>query len=285
MRSPRSAGARHGWPMAIAGFLFLGTPGAATASDRRTEVPDTVSQGALVVGHTAPGNIVEVGGRRVRVADDGTFVFGVARDASGRVPLRIDWFDGATEWSSPRVVPREWDVEIVNGVPPKTVEPPKAVAERIAREAAEVAAARTRDDARTGFAQAFAWPVRGRISGRFGSGRVYNGRPGGGHSGMDIAAPEGAPVHAPAAGVVTLAGDLYITGGTLLLDHGHGVSSNFLHLSRIDVKVGDVVEQGQVVGAVGSTGRATGPHLHWGMNWFDVRVDPLLVLERESASE
>ena len=98
---------------------------------------------------------------------------------------------------------------------------------------------------------------------------------------MDIAVPSGTPVKAPAAGVVTFADpDLYLTGGTLLIDHGHGVSSNFLHLSRIDVKVGDRVVQGQVVGAVGATGRATGPHLHWGMNWFDVRVDPLLVLER-----
>ena len=123
--------------------------------------------------------------------------------------------------------------------------------------------------------------MRGRISGRFGSGRVYNGRPGGGHSGMDIAAADGTPVLAPAAGVVTLADDLYITGGTVLLDHGHGVSSNFLHLSRIDVAVGDTVEQGQPIGRVGATGRATGPHLHWGMNWFDVRVDPALVLGDE----
>ena len=95
---------------------------------------------------------------------------------------------------------------------------------------------------------------------------------------MDIAAPEGTPVLAPASGVVTLADDLYITGGTVLLDHGHGVSSNFLHLSRIDVAVGDTVAQGETIGLVGATGRATGPHLHWGMNWFDVRVDPLLVL-------
>ena len=100
---------------------------------------------------------------------------------------------------------------------------------------------------------------------------------------MDIAVPDGTPVLAPAAGVVTLADDLYITGGTVLLDHGHGVSSNFLHLSRIDVAVGDTVEQGQPIGRVGATGRATGPHLHWGMNWFDVRVDPLLVLEEATA--
>ena len=126
--------------------------------------------------------------------------------------------------------------------------------------------------------------MQGRISGRFGNQRIYNGTPGAAHSGMDIAAPGGTPVKAPAAGVVTLADELYITGGTILLDHGHGVSSNFLHLSRMDVQVGDEVAQGQVLGAVGATGRATGPHLHWGMNWFEVRIDPLLVLGEPAAS-
>ena len=242
-------------------------------------VPDQVPQGSRVVARTAPGSRVHVAGREVRVAADGSFVFGVARDATGKVPVKVTRADGAVEWDSPDVVERDWDVEVIDGVPPDTVEPPKAVAERIAREAAAVAAARTRDDDRTGFAQDFAWPVRGRISGRFGSGRVYNGRPGGGHSGMDIAAAGGTPVLAPADGVVTLADDLYITGGTVLLDHGHGVSSNFLHLARIDVQAGDVVAQGQQIGTVGATGRATGPHLHWGMNWFDVRVDPLPLVE------
>lgn len=268
--------------IALAAILFVLAARVAPAGESGTtgsQVPEEVSQGALVLARTHPANRVQVSGRDVRVAADGTFVFGVARDATGRVPVRIEAPDGTIAWDSPAVVARAWDVEIIEGVPPETVDPPPAVAERIAREAAAVAAARTRDDARTGFAEAFAWPVRGRISGRFGSGRVYNGRPGGGHSGMDIAAPDGTPVLAPAAGVVTLADDLYITGGTVLLDHGHGVSSNFLHLSRIDVAVGDSVVQGRPIGLVGATGRATGPHLHWGMNWFDVRVDPLLVLE------
>ena len=142
-----------------------------------------------------------------------------------------------------------------------------------------------RDDAREDFTRQFLWPVRGRVSGRFGNQRVYvlpDGAdvPKTPHSGMDIAAPEGTPVIAPAAGLVTFTGDLYLTGNTVLLDHGHGISSNVLHLSRIDIHVGQRVEQGQVIGEVGSTGRATGPHLHWGMNWFDVRIDPLLVLDR-----
>ncbi|MDQ3206037.1 MAG: M23 family metallopeptidase, partial [Pseudomonadota bacterium] len=165
---------------------------------------------------------------------------------------------------------------------PATVSPPPALAARIAREQAQVSAARERNDPRADFAQAFVWPVQGRISGRFGNHRVYNGTPGSAHSGMDIAAATGTEVQAPAAGVVTFAApDLYLTGGTLLLDHGHGISSNFLHLSRLDVQVGDRLEQGEVLGAVGATGRATGPHLHWGMSWFGVRIDPLLVLERK----
>lgn len=272
-----------GFVLALA-FATFATP--ADASDRRTEVPEVVSQGALVVGNAEPRSIVEVGGRRLRVAADGSFAFGVGRDAASPLTLRVTWFDGATETINLRVLPRDWPVERIVGVPPKTVDPPRHVAERIAREQALVSSARERDDPRTDFAQAFAWPVRGRISGRFGNQRVYvlpdgSGSPKSPHSGMDIAAPKGTPVLAPAAGVVTFAApDLYLTGGTVLLDHGHGVSSNFLHLSRLDVAVGDRVEQGQAIGAVGATGRATGPHLHWGMSWFETRIDPLLVLER-----
>jgi len=254
----------------------------APAADERVVFPATISQGGLVFGKVPPGSQVRYGTRTLRVSGYGTVVFGVGRDETG--PLRVDVVtpSGRSETASLTVTPRDWPVEQVNGVPPKTVNPPPEIAARIEREQAQVTAARARDDDRTDFAQAFIWPVKGRISGRFGNARVYNGQPGSGHSGMDIAAPTGTPVLAPAAGVVTFAGpDLYLTGGTLLLDHGYGVSSNFLHLSRIDVKVGDRVQQGQVIGAVGATGRATGPHLHWGMNWFDVRIDPLLVLERK----
>ncbi|MEQ4575994.1 MAG: M23 family metallopeptidase [Gammaproteobacteria bacterium] len=251
-------------------------------ADARVVFPASASQGALVIGKVPPGSRVEYAGRSLRVSGYGSVVFGIGRNEQGPVQVRIVRPDGGSETASIAVAPRDWPVEYVNGVPPKTVNPPPEIAERIRREQAQVTAARERDDARTDFAQPFIWPVRGRISGRFGNARVYNGQAAGsGHSGMDIAAPAGTPVKAPAAGVVTFAApDLYLTGGTLLLDHGFGVSSNFLHLSRIDVKAGDRVEQGQVIGAVGATGRATGPHLHWGMNWFDVRIDPLLVLER-----
>ncbi len=208
-------------------------------------------------------------------------MFGVGRDATGPLQLQVTPPAGPTQSVRIAVTPRDWPVEKVNGVPPGTVSPPPAIAERIRREQEQVAAARAADDARADFAQVFVWPATGRISGRFGNQRVYNGTPGSAHSGMDIAVPAGTPVLAPAAGVVTLAEpDFYLTGGTLLLDHGHGISSNFLHLSRIEVAAGERVQQGQVIARVGATGRATGPHLHWGMNWFEVRMDPLLVLER-----
>jgi len=270
--------------LAAAG-LALAAPALAQAGDGRVVFPASASQGALVIGKVPPGSRVEYSGRQLRVSDYGSVVFGIGRDERGPLQVQVTRPDGSSERPSIAVTPRDWPTEQVSGVPPKTVNPPPDIAARIQREQAQVTAARDRDDPRPDFAQPFIWPVQGRISGRFGNARVYNGQPGAGHSGMDIAVPTGTPVKAPAAGVVTFAApDLYLTGGTILLDHGFGVSSNFLHLSRLDVKVGDRVLQGQVIGAVGATGRATGPHLHWGMNWFDVRVDPLLVLERAKAA-
>lgn len=257
---------------------------------RTSVVPPSVSQGALVIGRTTPDAIVEFGGRQLHVTPYGSFVFGAGRDQTTPLVVRITQPGGGSLTYRIAVAPRDWPIERIAGVPPSTVNPPPAIAVRIAREQAEVSAARARDDARADFAQTFIWPVQGRISGRFGSQRIYmladgSGSPKSAHSGMDIAAANGTPIKAPAAGVVTFARpDLYLTGGTVLLDHGHGVSSNFLHLSRLDVKVGERIEQGQVIGAVGATGRATGPHLHWGMNWFDVRIDPLLLLEKAQAA-
>lgn len=285
---------RGGLPAALA-MLLAALPGVAAAAAQATgstapdaltptaaiALPASVSQGALVFGRVPPGSRVVYAGRTLRVSGYGTFVFGVGRDETGPLQVAITLPGGTAQARTIAVSARDWPLERINGVPPRTVEPPPEIAARIQREQAQVSAARLRDEDRTDFAQPFLWPVQGRISGRFGNARVYNGKPGAGHSGMDIAAPAGTPVKAPAAGVVTFAApDLYLTGGTVLLDHGFGVSSNFLHLSRIDVRVGDRVQQGQVIGAVGATGRATGPHLHWGMNWFEVRVDPLLVLER-----
>ena len=268
-----------GWvPLVVAQDVV---PAAPVPQEERVMFPASVPQGALVFGKVPPGSQVRYRERLLRATGYGTVAFGVGRDETGPLKVDVTLPSGRVEPVSIAVTPRDWPVEHVNGVPPKTVNPPPEIAARIQHEQALVTAARERDDERTDFALPFQWPVQGRISGRFGNARVYNGQPGAGHSGMDIAAPDGTPVRAPAGGVVTFASpDLYLTGGTVLLDHGHGVSSNFLHLSRIDVKVGDRIEPGQVIGAVGATGRATGPHLHWGMNWFDTRIDPLLVLER-----
>lgn len=270
------------WALAIAQATpAISIADAAASIDPRVVFPERVQQGALVIGKVPPGSRVVYAGRVLRTTGYGTVVFGVGRNETGPLVVAVTRPDGSRASARIAVDPRDWPEQRVDGVPPATVDPPPAIAERIRREQARVAEARTRDDARADFAQPFMQPVDGRISGRFGRARVYNGKPGSPHSGMDIAAPTGTAVKAPAAGIVTFAdSDLYLTGGTLLIDHGHGISSNFLHLSRIDVKSGERVEQGQAIAAVGSTGRSTGPHLHWGMSWFDVRIDPQLVLER-----
>ena len=264
--------------------MFLIAIASHAAESEAANFPQSVSQGALVIGELPPGAKARFADRDLKITADNHVVFGVGRDETG--PIRVDVVErnGQHDRIEIAVTPRDWPVERIDGVPPATVEPPPDVAERIKKEQARVVAARQRDDARDDFLETFEWPVQGRISGRFGSQRVYvvKGKdvPKSPHPGMDIAVPQGTPIRAPASGIVTFAdANLYLTGGTVLVDHGHGVSSNFLHMSRVDVKVGDRIEQGQVIGAVGMTGRATGPHLHWGMNWFDVRLDPLLVVE------
>ena len=243
------------------------------------QIPTNIPQGSLLFGLAPPGSTLDYGGRAVRIANNGRFVVGVAREQTGSVALKLTTPDGGVRVLDIAIVPRTFPLERVNGVPEETVNPSPEIAARIEREQAEVNAARMRDDDRSDFDTTYVWPVKGRISGVFGSQRIYNGTPASPHSGVDIAAVKGTPIHAPAGGIVTFANpDLYLTGGTVVIDHGNGVSSNFLHMSRIDVKVGDRVEQGQVFGLVGATGRATGPHMHWGMNWFNVRVDPQLLM-------
>jgi len=262
---------------AVALLVAAGT--AQAFDDCGLVLPKSAQQGQLVTGTLRADCEIALGTRTLGLAKDGSFVFGLGRDAADPAVLVVREPGGSTHEVGIAVARRDYPTERVNGVPPSTVSPPPAIAERIAREQAQVAKARERDDARDDFRQAFAWPAQGRVSGVYGSQRILNGVPKDPHYGLDIAAPTGAPVHAPASGIVTFAAkDLYLTGGTVVLDHGHGVSSVFIHMSRVDVKVGDRVEQGGAIGAVGMTGRATGPHLHWGMNWFDVRLDPRLML-------
>ncbi len=257
----------------------LSTPGATAACV--PELPQSVPQGGLVVGRIAVGCSVRFGGRSLRLAGDGTFVFGVGRDAPATLKVEAGRAADAPHAYPISVSARSWRIERVDGVPESTVNPAPELAARILAEQARVARARERDDPRVDFRFGFIRPLAGRISGVYGSQRVLNGTPKSPHMGLDIAAPTGTPVMAPAAGIVTFADPaLYLTGGTLLIDHGHGLSSVFIHLSRIDVAVGARIEQGQRIATVGATGRASGPHLHWGFNWFGERLDPALLIDR-----
>jgi murein DD-endopeptidase MepM/ murein hydrolase activator NlpD len=259
-----------GWAL----LALLWHPGA-----QALELSGTPIQGGLLFGSTEPGSAVFLDEHAIMVSSDGRFVVGFDRDETGERILRVRDAAGAEQSLTLAVAPREYQIERVDGLPPQTVTPDPEAAERIREEAAMVAAARARRDARADYAAGFAWPAAGRISGVYGSQRILNGEPRRPHYGLDIAAPTGSPVTAPADGVITLAyRDMYFSGGTLVLDHGQGLSSSFLHLSRILVKAGTTVRQGEVIAEIGATGRASGPHLDWRMNWLDRRVDPQLLL-------
>ena len=237
-------------------------------------------QGGLIFGLTQPGNQIFLDDTEIMVSGEGKFLIGFGRDETGERLLRVKGGPGFDELVTLRVAPREYNIEKVDGLPPRTVTPDPAAAKRIAEEAAMVSSARSRRDARTDYAPGFAWPAQGRISGVYGSQRILNGEPRRPHFGLDIAAPAGSPVYAPAAGIVTLIHpDMYFSGGTLILDHGQGLSSTFLHLSKILVEAGTTVQQGDLIAEIGCTGRASGPHLDWRMNWLNRRVDPQLLMK------
>lgn len=206
-------------------------------------------------------------------------MFGFGRDDTDDVTLRVRFADGREEIRALAVAKRTYDVQRIDGLPLRQVTPNAEDLAHIRRDNAQIGAARANDFAETWFAQDFIWPARGRISGVYGSQRILNGQPRRPHYGIDIAAPTGTPVVAPAAGRVTVAAtDHYYTGGTIVLDHGHGVSSAFLHMDTVTVAEGDVLAQGSPMGTVGAGGRATGPHLDWRINWFKVRVDPATIV-------
>jgi len=236
------------------------------------------TQGGLMIGHTEPGASVRVDDADLRPAADGTFVFGFGRD-HGPTATVTATKGGETAVETIDVAQRAYDIQRIDGLPDKLVTPDAETMTRIQREAALVGSARATDSDLSGFLESFQWPVEGIISGVYGSQRVLNGEPRRPHFGVDIAASEGTPIRAPADGRVTMAEKtLYFTGGTVIIDHGHGISTTYLHMSRLDVKVGDTVTQGEMIGAVGKTGRATGPHLCWRLNWFQERLDAALVV-------
>ncbi|MEL0143528.1 MAG: M23 family metallopeptidase, partial [Alphaproteobacteria bacterium] len=236
-------------------FLFAAGPAAALDLD------GPVEQGALRVGTVAPGATVTVDGKDVRVdPTSGRFVFGIDRDRTEPVRIVVSGAETA-EFS---VAARTYDTERIDGLPPRKVTPNALDMERVRREGAQINAARGRDTALADLFAGFRWPVTGRISGRYGNQRILNGEPRRPHLGVDIAAPMGTLVSASAAGEVSLAEpDLFYTGGTVVIDHGHGVSSIYSHLSRVNVAVGQRVAAGEAIGALASTGRSTGPLLYW----------------------
>lgn len=255
-----------------------------SASATELTVRGAWEQGGMVVGRVAPMTKVWLGNRPVAVGPDGHFVAGLERDAPVQVELIVrDPLGQQSYWFE--VARRSYDVQRVDGVPERTVTPPPEMLARIRREQELVDRARAEVSARQDFLAGFARPLQGSITGVYGSARIYNGVPKSPHYGLDIAAPTGALVYAPAPGVVRLAQpDLYFSGGTLIVDHGQGLSSTFIHLSALLVAEGDLLKRGDPIARVGSTGRATGPHLDWRMNWRDVRIDPALVLQHFPAA-
>ena len=238
-------------------------------------------QGGMLWGHTAPSATVTFTDITVPILPDGAFLLGLGRD----MPLSNELMVTTDESCAQEVLvtAREYRVQEITGVPQQTVTPSEEHLERIRAERAKVRTAKAkrlhREDGMRAVRDGFVWPVTGRISGVYGSQRIYNGTPGTPHYGVDVARPTGTPVLAPAAGEVTLAEpDLFYSGGTVILDHGYGFSSSFLHLSEVSVSVGDQLAPGDLIGAIGATGRATGPHLDWRMSWFNQRIDPQLLV-------
>ncbi|HCR65010.1 MULTISPECIES: M23 family metallopeptidase [Oceanicaulis] len=239
----------------------------------------THRQGAMIVCRTAPGADVSLGDITVSADGDGWVVLGHDRDAEPQTTLSVS-AAGLSYEETVTVQQREYDIQRIEGVPQQYVTPPEEVLDRIRAEGREKRNAYQSRWAGDGFATLFEMPVEGRMTGVYGSQRYYNGEPRRPHYGIDIAAPGGTPVTAPAAGVVTLADpDMYYEGGLIFIDHGQGLTSAFLHLGAVNVEVGQEVAQGQVIGEVGSGGRSTGAHLDWRIKWHNRYIDPAAALE------
>ena len=232
-------------------------------------------QGSFILGKTDPGSEVFIDKKQVKVTSDGFFAFGLARDRKNDVVITIN-----KKKIVKQVYKRKYNIQRIDGLEEKKVTPPEAVYERIKRENKWIGQARAIDSDLTFFTKKFIIPVENAIiSGVYGSQRILNGKPKWPHYGLDFASDEGTKIKAMLDGMVTLAEpDLFYTGGTLIFDHGHGISTLYMHMEKILVKKGQKVKQGDIIGTVGSTGRATGAHLDVRLNWFHIRLDPATVL-------
>lgn len=256
--------------------LLVGIPSSLMA----LELQGSLQQGGLVLGVVEQGAVAYYQDKPLQLTARGQFLLGLGRDAPATIEIRTIDKDQMQTIHKFAVARREYRIQKVNGVPAKTVTPSESDLARIRNDGLLVRRARRDITSEIDFLGGFEKPLDGPITGVYGSQRVYNGVPKNPHYGVDYAAPTGTAVRAPAAGIVRLAHrDLFYSGGTLIIDHGHGLSSSFLHLSDILVAEGSRVTHGQPIAKVGATGRATGPHLDWRMNWRNQRIDPQLVLE------
>ena len=232
-------------------------------------------QGSYIIGVTDPSAKIMIDKKKVKVSEKGFFVFGLDRDRKFDVRI-TKILNGKKEIITKKVIKRKYNIQRIDGLPENKVTPPESVYKRIKEENNKIGKARSIDSDLTFFKNQFIMPVNGIISGVYGSQRILNGKPKWPHYGIDIAAKKGTKIKSSGSGVVTMAeDDLYYTGGTIIMDHGHGISTIYSHLENVLVSVGDQINQGDIIGTVGSTGRSTGPHLDFRVNWFQTRVDPM----------
>ena len=259
--------------MRLLALLLLATP--AWAFD----VSGKIEQGGVILGTAAAGSRVSFAKHEIPVAADGRFLVGIDRDAPAQAELIITAPDGVREVKQIAIVKRDWQIERVDGLQQQLVTPDPELLKKILAENKFWAESRKQLDATAFFASGFVVPTEGRLSGHFGRQRILNGEPRAPHSGMDIAAKSGTPVRAAADGIISMKKDMLImTGNSVMINHGLGLQTFYIHLSKINVADGQLVKQGDVIGEVGMTGRATGPHLHFGATWFDQRLDPETLL-------
>jgi len=236
-------------------------------------------QGHFVLGKTNPKAKVLIGKKEIRVSNDGYFVFGIDRDRKFDI-LITKILNGNKETIIKKVFKRKYKIQRIDGLEESKVTPPEKVYKRIKEENNKIAEARAINSDHIFFKDKFIMPVKGIITGVYGSQRILNGKPKWPHYGIDIAANQGTMIKSSANGIVTMAeDDLYYTGGTIIMDHGHGISTIYSHLETVFVSVGEKINQGDIIGTVGSTGRSTGPHLDFRINWFQTRLDPMTVID------
>jgi len=272
---PSSLGDIHSMKHIKCIFLFLFTIAYPSFA---VDLHGNVTQGGMVWGTVGQGTEVLLDGKPVKVSANGNFVFGFGRDAK-EARLTLLKRDGTRSEKTLSVEPRKFNIERVNGLPSKTVTPPPEWAARRKVETGRVRKARAENMDTIDWAAGFIRPAAGRFSGFYGSQRILNGKPRSPHYGLDIAAPVGEPVYAPAGGTVRLAApDFLLEGGIVIIDHGHSVTSTLFHMNSVDVTEGAVVKQGEQIGTIGAKGRASGPHVDWRVNWGSVRLDPYLLL-------